>query len=347
MKLLEPIQLNSVLTLKNRIIMAPMTRNKADDDLVPTQAMAEYYAKRSGAGLIVTEGTIIREDSKGYTHVPGIYSSQQIRGWKQVTDKVHAAGGKIFCQIWHVGRVAHPNLLHGNLPIGPSETQMSGRVRRAENLFYGKNRALAPEEIASIVKDFAKAATHALQAGFDGVELHGANGYLIDQFLHHSTNLRNDSYGGSPQNMARFAVEVVKACGQAIEFERVGIRLSPAAYLNEIEEDKRDKDIFVTLLHELNGLPIAYVHTGNFDDTLKFPSLNDQTMTAFIRERYDGNLIACGGYNLQDAEKALLKGAFDCVGIGRPFIANPDLVDKVTHHIPLNHYEPKMLDNLV
>ncbi|WP_367607849.1 alkene reductase [Legionella sp. W05-934-2] len=346
MKLLEPCQLNHLITLKNHIVMAPMTRNMADDHLVPTQAMADYYARRAGAGLVITEGTIIRPDGRGYSNTPGIYSQDQIAGWKTVTDQVHAQGGLIFCQIWHVGRVSHPLFLNGDLPLGPSETTMSGKIKRAEGLYYGKNRALSIQEILGLVTAYAKAAQNARDAGFDGVEIHAANGYLIDQFLHHATNLRTDNYGQTAENMAKFAVDIVKACGEAIGFERVGIRLSPAAYLNEIEEDHRDEAVFVALLNALNKLPIAYVHTGNFDDSLNYSSIGGRTMTSFMRQHYQGKLVACGSYAIEKAEQGIQQNAFDCVAIGRRFIANPNLVEKIQKGLDLIDYSPDMLTSL-
>jgi len=326
--------------------MAPMTRNCANEHLVPTIDMAHYYARRSEAGLIITEGTIIRPDGRGYSNTPGIFNKEQIEGWQRVTEKVHAANGKIFCQIWHVGRVSHPVFLNGKLPLGPSKTQMSSRVRRSHGLYYGENRALKTDEIQTLVEDFANAAENAMCAGFDGVEIHGANGYLIDQFLHYSTNFRSDDYGGTVENMARFPLEVVQACAKRISPERVGIRISPAAYLNEIEEDGRDEAVFRTFLRKLEPLNIAYIHTGNFNDSLRFTSLKDQTMTAYIRKHYGGMLVACGGYTFEEAEQKIQNGEFDCVAIGRRFIANPDLIHKFQTGENIQPYDETMLQTL-
>lgn len=344
--LMNPYQLNSVLKLKNRIVMAPMTRNMADDHWVPIPKMAEYYARRADAGLIITEGTIIRPDGQGYSHVPGIYTEDQIQGWKKITDAVHANKGLIFSQIWHVGRVSHPIFLNGQLPLSSSETIMTTEVKRREGLFYGKSRAVTLDEIAELVQSYANAARNAIRAGFDGIEIHGANGYLIDQFLHYHTNHRTDRYGGTPENMARFAIEVIKACGDAIGFEKVGIRLSPGAYLNEIIGDEQDGLVFTYLLEQLNHYPIAYVHTGNFDDSKKFSELNNMTMTAFIRTHYKGNVIACGGYTLDKAETGIKENHFDLVAIGKPFIANPNYIDLVQNNQPIRHYEVSMLNTL-
>lgn len=344
--LLEPYQLNTKLQLKNKIVMAPMTRNIAHDDLSPTSAMAEYYARRADAGLIITEGTIIRPDARGYSNVPGIFTQAHIDGWRQVTDAVHKNNGHIFLQIWHVGRVSHPHFLNGELPISASETIMKERVKRSDNLTHGKSRAVTLDEIKGLIESYAAAAKNAIKAGFDGIEIHGANGYLIDQFLHYHTNHRTDEYGATPKNMARFALEIVKACGDAIGYEKVGIRLSPGAYLNEIVGDPRDAAVFQYLLEQLSQLNIAYVHTGNFDDKVKFKELNDQTMTGFMRAHYKGTLIASGSYGFNDAQENIKANHFDLVAIGRPFIANPNLINCLQKNEALVPYEPSMLNNL-
>lgn len=341
-----PYKLNSFLTLKNRIVMAPLTRNMADSALVPTEAMRQYYARRADAGLIISEGTIIRPDSRGYTNVPGIYTKEQIVGWGRVTSAVHAKGGLMFSQIWHVGRVSHPHFLDGNLPLSPSATQMTSAVKRYPGLTHGQSRAVSLEEIKGLIDSYQQAAENAMQAGFDGIEIHGANGYLVDQFLHYHTNLRTDAYGGKPENLAQFALDVVKACGQAIGYEKVGLRLSPGAYLHEIVGDKRDGRVFQYLLEQLNAFPLAYVHTGNIDDERKFPELNDQTMTTFIREHYHGKVIANGGYDLEKAQAGMDEGRFDLVAIGRPFIANPNFVELAKRNLPMHTYQVEMLNTL-
>ncbi len=344
--LLTPFQLNSELRLKNRVVMAPMTRNMANDDLSPTPAMAEYYARRADAGLIITEGTIISPGARGYTNVPGIYTSSRIEGWKRVTDAVHAHGGHIFMQIWHVGRVSHPSFLNGELPISASDTVMSSKVNRSEGIYYGKSRAATLTEIKELIASYAHAAQNAIAAGFDGIEIHGANGYLVDQFLHYSTNLRTDLYGNTPENMARFALEVVKACGEAIGYQRVGIRLSPGAYLHEIKGDRRDAAVFRYLLEQLSILPIAYVHTGSFNDQIMYAELNQQTMTNFIRKYYKGTLIACGSYNFATAKVEIESNHFDLIAIGRPFIANADLIMRICNNESIRDYDPSMLTTL-
>lgn len=346
MILLEKYKLNSLFTLKNRILMAPMTRAKADDNLVPTQAMADYYSRRADAGLIVTEGTVISWDGLGYKNVPGIFTEEQIAHWEIVTKQVHQKNGLIFLQIWHVGRVSHPNFLNGQLPVGPSASIMTGRISRSPGLHYGESRAASLSEIQAWIEHYAIAANNALKAGFDGIEIHGANGYLIDQFLHYHTNKREDDYGSTPENMARFALEIVKACGTAIGFERVGLRLSPGGYLHEIMGDERDHDVFAFLLEQLNVFPLAYVHTGNFNDATRFKELNDMTMTAFIRDHYHGSVVAAGGYHFEKAEEGIKEGDFDLVAIGRPFIANPDLIYRLITQQPLQVYDVSMLNTL-
>jgi N-ethylmaleimide reductase len=339
----QPFQLSKNLQLKNRIIMAPMTRSMATDNLLPTKAMVDYYVRRAEAGLIITEGTIIRPDGLGYKNTPGIYTEDQIAAWQQVTKAVHQHNGHIFMQIWHVGRVSHPSLLKGKLPISASETMMKESVKREKGLEYGKSRAVSLAEIKILIDDYANAAKNAIRAGFDGVEIHGANGYLIDQFLHHHTNLRKDSYGATPANMAKFALEIVEACGEAIGYSKVGIRLSPGAYLNEITGHPKDAEVFQHLLKQLNGLPIAYIHTGNFDDKVKFPELANKTMTDFIRSHYYGTLIGCGSYSFAEAVADIALNKFDLIAMGRPFIANPDLIQRLKNNQALQPYAAAML----
>ena len=248
--LFQPYRLNGTLTLANRFMMAPLTRCMAGPGLVPTAQMAAYYGRRADIGLIISEATIIRPDGQGYPNTPGIYSPEQIAGWKQVTEAVHAKGGKIFAQLWHVGRLSHPFFHQGEV-LAPSAVAHEGTVPRMRELVYQVPRALSESDIAQLVEDYAQAAANAIEAGFDGVEIHGANGYLIDQFLHHSSNLRTDQYGGSPENMSRFALEVVDAINARIGSERVGLRLSPGAYVH-LEGDARDRAVFDYLLAELD-----------------------------------------------------------------------------------------------
>ena len=344
-ELLQPFALTPSLELSNRILMAPMTRSMADDDLVPTEDMAEYYARRSAAGLIITEATIVRADGQGYPNTPGIFTDAQVEGWRKVTDRVHEEGGKIFLQIWHVGRVSHPSFLDGADPIAPSAVPLQGRVNRTKDLYYGTPRALETDEIPGLVQAFADGAANAVRAGFDGVEIHGANGYLLDQFLHYHTNLREDAYGGSVENHLRLPLEVVDAVIAAVGAERTAIRLSPGAYFH-MSGDPRDAEVFRALLKELEERDLAYVHVGIFDDSQTFDELGGQTASAFLRANYGGTLVGCGSYSPETGAQALSDGQFDLLAIGRPFIANADLIERVRSDEPLKDYHADMLDTL-
>jgi 2,4-dienoyl-CoA reductase-like NADH-dependent reductase (Old Yellow Enzyme family) len=269
--------LNSELTLKNRILMAPLTRCMADDNLVPTQAMADYYRKRAGTGLIISEATIIRPDGQGYPNTPGLFTREQIQGWRKVTDAVHDNGGKIFAQLWHVGRVAHPHFFGEGDVLAPSAIGIEGSVPRMRELTYQTPKALSQIEIEQLISDYAKAAGNAIEAGFDGVELHGANGYLIDQFLHYASNQRTDEYGQTASQMARFALEVVDAVISMIGADRTAIRVSPGAYFN-MEPDVRDREVFDYLLAQLSTRNLAYLHGGIFDDEMEFDYLDGRSL---------------------------------------------------------------------
>lgn len=343
--LFKPLRLNDTLNLNNRIVMAPLTRCMADNHLVPTQATADYYSRRTEAGLIITEATIVRADGQGYPNTPGIYSQAQITGWKNVTHQVHDKGGKIFLQLWHVGRASHPIYLKGELPIAPSSIALAGVIPRTAGLEYVAPRALEIEEIPALIDAFAQGAYNALEAGFDGVEIHGANGYLIDQFLHWHSNRRTDDYGSTPQNMTRFPLEIVDAVIKSVSADRVGLRLSPAAYFN-MEHHPDDPPVFRYLLQQLNQRHLAYLHTGMFNDALRYEALGG-TVTAFLRQHYQGNVCASGGYTADKAAAGLLKKAFDLVAIGRPFIANPDLINKIKNGEALISYDETMLATLV
>ena len=231
--LLSPFKLNNSIELQNRVLMAPLTRCMADDNLVPTQAMVDYYARRADVGLIISEAIIIRADAQGYPNTPGIFTNEQVQGWKKVTDAVHANGGKMFAQLWHVGRVAHPHFFGGDV-LAPSAIGVEGSVPRMRELTYITPKAATKDDIKGLVADYAKAAENAMEAGFDGVEIHGANGYLIDQFLHYAANERDDEYGQTPENMSRFALEVTDAVINVVGNERTAIRLTPGAYFNTL-----------------------------------------------------------------------------------------------------------------
>jgi 2,4-dienoyl-CoA reductase-like NADH-dependent reductase (Old Yellow Enzyme family) len=341
--LFTPLPLGEDLTLPNRIVMAPMTRCMAGPGLVPTEAMAAYYGRRADAGLIISEGAIVRPDAQGYPNTPGVFTAEQVAGWRAVTSAVKDAGGRIFCQLWHVGRVSHPTYLGGALPIAPSAVPLAGPIAHTD-LEYGTPRALDADEIPPLIEAFATAAANAMDAGFDGVEVHGANGYLIDQFLHYRTNHRDDAYGGDPPRMARFALEVVDALCEAAGADRVGIRLSPAAY-HHLRPDPRDTEVFQYLLPALDERALAYVHAGIADDTWEFDYLGGR-VADFLRRHYRGTLIACGAFTPEGAAAALAAARCDLTAMGRPFIANPDLVTRVRAGEPLIPFDEAMLDRL-
>ena len=341
----QPLRLTDALTLKNRIVVAPCTRNCAEPGLVPTAGAADYYAARAAAGLIVTEATLIARDCQGYRDTPGIYSDAQIRGWRRITDRVHAAGGVIFSQLWHVGRLAHPYYT-GVPPMGPSAVPTEGICHQVRGvaLSYMPMRALDASEIRRLVATYAEAAENAMAAGFDGIELHGGNGYLIDQFLRRITNRRSDRYGGSIEDRARFALEVVDAVAARIGAGRIAIRLSPAAYFGLMEHTPGDEDTLIHLLRGLNDRQLAYVHLALHDDRTEYAYLEGRA-SAFLRRHYQGTLIGNGGYAPADAAAAIDRGEFDLAAFGRLFIANPDFVERLRTGDELRSYERALLEN--
>jgi 2,4-dienoyl-CoA reductase-like NADH-dependent reductase (Old Yellow Enzyme family) len=340
--LFYPFTLSDGLTLSNRIVMAPMNRSAADRDFVPTEAMADYYGRRANTGLIITESLMISPTAQGYPNTPAIYNEAQIAGWKKVTEKVHQNSGKIFAQIWHTGRVSHPFYLDGKKPLAPSAVPLEGRVPRAEGLEYGTPRAMSEADIWEVIKDFGQAARNARLAGFDGVEVHAANGYLLDQFLHWDTNRRTDDWGGSVENMSRILFEVLDVVKKQIT--HVGLRLSPVAYLH-LEHDRRDKSVSDYVLERLNSLDLAYVHTGMFGDD--YQEHLQGTVTQYIRRHYQGAVIACGGYEAQSGRDVIKRGEADLVAIGRSLIANPDLVERIRTNQEIIEYDETMLSTLI
>lgn len=330
-QLFTPTTLGDI-EISNRVVMAPLTRNRAPDG-VPTDAMVEYYRQRATMGLIVTEGAQVSLLGRGYAWTPGIYTQEQAAGWRKVTDAVHAAGGKIVVQLWHVGRISHPTLLNGADPVGPSA------LAAASKTFDGKGfietatpRALALSEIPGVVDEFRKAAKLAMEAGFDGVEIHGANGYLIDQFLRDTSNTRTDDYGGSIENRVRFAREVVEAVTGEIGAGRVGIRFSPYSDANAIGIDSDTPALFGAVIEMLNQFDLAYVHgiegqTGGARDHL--------AALAALQAKIKAPYIANNGYDAEMAEAAIADGAA-AVAFGRKAIANPDLVARLKAGGPFN-----------
>ncbi|MDX1303075.1 alkene reductase [Photobacterium sp.] len=343
--LFQPYALNSTISLNNRILMAPLTRCMADGELVPTQAMAEYYGRRAEAGLIISEAVIIRPDGQGYPNIPGLFTAAQINGWRKVTDTVHHNGGKIFAQLWHTGRVAHPHFFGDGEVMAPSAVAVEGSVPRMRELTYQVPKAVTHDDIAQLVQDYAQAASNAIDAGFDGVEIHGANGYLIDQFLHHDSNRRTDKYGGNAENMSRFSLAVVDAVAERIGNERTALRLSPGAYFN-MAGDNRDRDVFDYLLAELERRDLAFLHIGIFDDSMEFDYLGGRA-SSYVRANYRKTLVGVGSYTAEAASTAIADDKFDLIAIGRPFIANPDYVARVREGIELVNYSDEMLTSLI
>ncbi|NML17244.1 alkene reductase [Azohydromonas caseinilytica] len=330
------------IDIANRVVMAPLTRSRADEAAgdIPGSAMnVEYYRQRANAGLIISEGTPVSPVGKGYMATPGIYSDAQVEGWKAITQAVHEAGSKIVAQIWHVGRVTHPGLIGGAQPVAPSAVQPKGvAYTHRGKVELPVPHALTVEEIAEVVQQFRRGAANALRAGFDGVEIHGANGYLIDQFLRDGANRRTDAYGGSVQNRVRFALEVVDAVVAEIGAGRVGIRLSPVTPANDLS-DSNPQAVFGHLVEELNRRGIAFIHfvegaTGGARDLPGFDY-------AWARRSFKGAYIANNGYDRDSAIEAVASGHADAVAFGRAYIANPDLVQRFKLGAALNTPNPQ------
>jgi len=331
--LFTPFQLGPY-ELRNRVVMAPMTRSRAGQGNVPTPLMAEYYAQRSGAGLIVTEGSQVSPQGVGYPNTPGIHTDAQEKGWRAITDAVHARGGRVFLQLWHVGRVSHPSLQpEGALPVAPSAIGIEGQqLYTASGMVpYMTPRALETEEVAGIVEQFAEGARRAYRAGFDGVELHGANGYLIDQFLRDGTNHRADRYGGTAENRARFLAEVTAAVVDVWGGERVGVRLSPTGTPNGMR-DSDPVSTFSVAANALNRFGLAYLHVVEPVGGSGAGARVSPVLKAIFR----GPFIANGGYEGETGNAAVRTGQAELVSFGAKFLANPDLPQRLRAGAPLN-----------
>ena len=324
------------IDLANRVVMSSLTRNRAGTGNVPTPLIAEYYRQRASAGLILTEATPICAEGHGYPRTPGIYTPEQIAGWKLVTEAVHGAGGKIALQLWHVGRISHPDLQPGGaLPVAPSAIRPAGQVYTGQGMKdFVTPRALRTEELPALVATYARAARNAMDAGFDGIEVHAGNGYLLDQFLRSSTNQRTDAYGGSKENRARLLLEVLDAVCSEIGNERVGLRLSPVTSFNDLS-DGNPQETFDYVVTQLNPLRLAFLDvlqgTGGTPREQWIPFDYDR-----LRALYEGNLIRNNGYDFATAQATLVTGAADAIAFGRLLLANPDLVERFRRGAPLN-----------
>jgi N-ethylmaleimide reductase len=336
-KLFDPYKLGPI-TLSNRAVMAPLTRNRALAGMVPNPLAVEYYGQRASAGLLITEASQVSQQGQGYQDTPGIYSKEQIAGWKKVTDRVHERGGRIFIQLWHVGRISHVDLqVNGRAPVAPSAIRAKGKTF-VNGTFadVSEPRALALEEIPGIIESFKQGAANALEAGFDGVEIHGANGYLLDQFAKDGTNKRTDAYGGSIENRARLMLEVSKEVAAVAGPERTGIRISPVTPANDVS-DSNPQPLFDHIVDGLNALKLVYIHviegaTGGPRDIAPFDY-------ASLRKRFKQTYMANNGYDLALANKMLDSDAADLIAFGRPFISNPDLVERLKAGAPLNEWD--------
>jgi N-ethylmaleimide reductase len=333
-KLFEPYQLGP-LKLPNRLVMAPLTRNRAGAGFVPGPLAAEYYSQRASAGLLVTEASQVSQQGQGYQDTPGIYSKAQVVGWRKVTDAVHARGGRIFLQLWHVGRISHISLQpNGGAPVGPSAIRAKGKTFVGGTFTdISEPRALALEEIPGIIEDFRRGAANALQAGFDGVEIHGANGYLLDQFAKDGANKRSDAYGGSIENRAKLMLEVSRVVASEAGAERTGIRISPVTPSNDIS-DSDPQPLFDHIVDRLNALKLVYLHvvegaTGGPRDIAPFDY-------ASLRKRFSGAYMANNGYDVELANKVLDADEADLIAFGKLYIANPDLAERLQRGAPLN-----------
>ncbi len=328
--LLQPLQVGA-LHLPNRVVMAPMTRNRADADDAPHALNVKYYRQRAGAGLIITEASQVSPQGKGYPRTPGIYSEKQLAGWRKVNDAVHDAGGRIFLQLWHVGRISHPvTQQDGALPVAPSAIAPKGQAVTDSGLKdFVTPRALETAEIPGIVEQFRKGAANAKAAGFDGVEIHGANGYLIDQFLRDGTNKRTDIYGGSLEKRARFLREVTEAVAGVWGGDRVGVRLSPLGDFNSMS-DSDPANTFGHAAELLGRLGIAYLHV------VEGGPGGDKFDWAALKRRFGGPYMANGGYDRERATAVLAEGRADLVSFAVPYIGNPDLVERFRLGAPLS-----------
>ena len=339
--LFQPLRLGAI-EAPNRILMAPLTRGRATPpNFVPNEMMETYYRQRAGAGLIISEATGISVEGLGWPNAPGIWSEEQVEGWKPITDGVHQEGGRIVLQMWHMGRIVHPDFLGGEPPVSASATTAPGHAHTPTGRKdYAQARALTVDEIKRVVEDYRKAGENAKKAGFDGVQLHGANGYLIDQFLRRSTNLREDEYGGSAENRSRLLGEVLDALIDVWGADRVGLRLSPNGE-TQGTDDSDPASLFPVAAQALDALGIAFLELRELTPTGTYGSSEVPRQSPLIRQHFKGPLILNSDYTKASVQAAIDSGVADGIAFGRPFIANPDLVERLRIDAPLNEWNPK------
>ena len=332
--LFEPLRLGA-LQAPNRILMAPLTRARGTRAHVPTPVMVDYYTQRASAGLILTEAIGITQQGLGWPYATGLWNAEQVAGWRKVTDSVHAAGGRIAAQLWHMGRIVHPSFNAGAQPVSASETTAPGRAHTYDGKQpYVQARALRLEEIPGLLEDYRRAARNALEAGFDGVELHAANGYLIDQFLRDGSNRREDTYGGPVENRIRLLGEVVRVLVDTVGAERTGVRLSPNGEIQGVN-DSDPETLFTAAARMLSSLGIAYLELREPPPEGTFGKPDRPPLAPAIRRAFQGVLILNSDYDLERAQKELDAGVADAIAFGRPFISNPDLPQRLAQKLPL------------
>lgn len=332
--LLDPIQLGAI-SAPNRVWMAPLTRARSSRDHVPSDLMPTYYAQRASAGLLITEATGISREGLGWPYAPGIWSDEQVEAWTPVAQAVHRAGGRVFMQLWHMGRIVHPSFLGGDRPVSSSATIAPGKAHTYDGKQpYSEARPLRLDEIPRLLDDYRRAACNARAAGFDGVQIHAANGYLIDQFLRESANLRTDAYGGAPENRIRLLREVVETVAGAIGADRTSVRFSPNGNSQGVE-DGDPAAVFVPAAKALNEIGIAFLELREQGPEGTFGKSDQPKVSPEIRPVFDRPLVLNQDYDFARAEADIASGLADAISFGRPFISNPDLVDRLRAHAPL------------
>lgn len=333
--LFDPLKIGAV-SAPNRVLMAPLTRGRATREHVPTELMVEYYSQRASAGLIITEATGISQEGLGWPYAPGIWSDEQVQAWKRVTDAVHAKGGRIDLQLWHMGRIVHPSFLGGAQPVSSSATTAPGSAHTYDGKQpYALARPLSIDDIKRLLDDYAKAAKNAITAGFDGVQIHAANGYLIDQFLRDNTNFRKDEYGGSIENRIRLLAEVTQRVADTVGAERTGVRLSPNGDSQGVN-DSNPEALFSAAAAALDKIGIAYLELREPNFTGTFGKADRPPVHPVIRKAFSGKLFLNSDYTFARAQAALAAGEADGIAFGRPFLANPDLPYRFVKGLPLN-----------